>query len=533
MRKKSFILGLLSSFISISIIINYVYSPQMNTYLVALGMSAVMGLIVSSIIENMITKEVKQLKNHLTDVKNGNVSTNRTIQSELFSDMFTEINDYSKKFNKLISEMAITSQKMNKFLNDVNASSQNLEVTFEEVAETVQEIASSVNAISNKSSKILENSTTMKNGLEKITRLIIETENNAKDMGDSIANSNEKVNMIINKVNKNSQDNIQLSNELEILKNNFKEINKVIDIINAISQQTNLLALNASIEAARVGEEGKGFAVVAEEVRQLAVESNNSAENIKEKISEVNLKIENVTQKMKALAEESTETMDYANESKKLLDEVNSEVQQSIDSISNISDLVTDQYTLTTAIVEDIEDSHEDNKNISEGIEETAAITEEQTSSLSIISENINDIYEISNEFYATTKEQSDKLNVPPQLETKMEESLEELKEIINKKSLSEIDTEEFKQIENLSDDISLIAVINDNGRAKKFNGDYDDLINIDVSYRPFFTEAMKNEAYISSPYVSMSNNEYCMTISHIIENDNEVEGVVSVDFAI
>ena len=60
----------------------------------------------------------------------------------------------------------------------------------------------------------------------------------------------------------------------------IKEIAKRITVIEKIAANTNLLALNAAIEAARVGEAGKGFAVVAGEVRKLAENSSESANDI-------------------------------------------------------------------------------------------------------------------------------------------------------------------------------------------------------------------------------------------------------------
>jgi len=62
------------------------------------------------------------------------------------------------------------------------------------------------------------------------------------------------------------------------------EISKVTETINEIADQTNLLALNATIEAARAGEAGKGFAVVANEIKELAKQTTEATQEIKDRI---------------------------------------------------------------------------------------------------------------------------------------------------------------------------------------------------------------------------------------------------------
>ncbi len=73
----------------------------------------------------------------------------------------------------------------------------------------------------------------------------------------------------------------------EAMAANAKAIQGFTQSISAIAAQTNLLALNATIEAARAGEAGRGFAVVANEVKALALQTEQATREITSQIGQI------------------------------------------------------------------------------------------------------------------------------------------------------------------------------------------------------------------------------------------------------
>lgn len=72
------------------------------------------------------------------------------------------------------------------------------------------------------------------------------------------------------------------------------EVDEIIATVTKVADQSNLLAVNASIEAAKANEYGRGFAVVAQEVKNLAVQSSDATNKVRDTLSSIQEAIEEV-----------------------------------------------------------------------------------------------------------------------------------------------------------------------------------------------------------------------------------------------
>lgn len=177
----------------------------------------------------------------------------------------------------------------------------------------------------------------------------------------------------------------QLAQEVELanttissLHQDSENIGGVLDVIKGIAEQTNLLALNAAIEAARAGEQGRGFAVVADEVRSLAVKTQDSTEEIQRMIEVLQKGTQDAVAVMQRGFSIANEGVERANEAGEALEHINQSVDDIFHKSQGIAGATQQQSQLSSEILSNTQNIRDQAGNLLTQSDAASALSVEQ-----------------------------------------------------------------------------------------------------------------------------------------------------------
>lgn len=253
-----------------------------------------------------IVGAVEALDKNASEMSKGNLTVQElpvTTNDEI-GGLTKSFNTMSKNIRKLITNMANTAEQVAAASEELTAtashsanSSQHVAATVSEVTVGMEQQLSGISQTKDEVNAVFVDISSVADKAKSVGNASTETANAAQQgaqlMEDAISRMKE--------IEKRVIESAQMVRELG---KSSEEIGEIIGAISSISDQTNLLALNAAIEAARAGEAGRGFAVVAEEVRKLATETQESAEEIRDRIASIQASTKHTVDAMEKGTEE-------------------------------------------------------------------------------------------------------------------------------------------------------------------------------------------------------------------------------------
>ncbi|MEZ3426443.1 MAG: cache domain-containing protein [Lachnospiraceae bacterium] len=303
-----------------------------------------------------------------------------------------EIGNISRAIMRLKEELSGTIAVIKTQSDELNGAAAYLQNRTAETSDSLLQVERAVGEVAEGATNQAEETQTATDNVVNMGHMVEETANEADEMNQSAQNmrklGQEAFDTLheLQRINEEAKQSIDVIYEQTNTTNqSAQKIKEATNLITSIAEETNLLSLNAAIEAARAGEQGRGFAVVASQIQKLAEQSNESAKQIEDIISD-----------LIADSDKSVETMDVVRgimdkqsqnvvRTDECFGEVLKGIERSIETIGGIADKAEKMNGAKVSVVDSVQ-------NLTAIAEENAASTEETSASIIEIANAVADI---------------------------------------------------------------------------------------------------------------------------------------------
>ncbi|GAW93503.1 hypothetical protein KKC1_26340 [Calderihabitans maritimus] len=359
------------------------FIPERKTFFIAgcLVAGIIVGLVNYLIALQTLLKPIQTITAKTINVSRGDLTEKLTLDGkDIIGELARNTNQMIDRLRDALGEIVKLVNQVEEFSSHLQSSTRENSRALEEVSQKVQSIAFNSEEQAKQIRSLSAAAENIATGIQQIASSTGEVRKTSQGMRTSVDSGNRAVEAVKKQISELSSSLEANQKTINLLARRSQQIDEIVNMIRSIAEQTNLLALNAAIEAARAGDQGRGFAVVAEQVRELAENSNRSAEQVTEIIRSMQQDIRTVIENNKRWLELAQDGLSVTGETEEVFRHISLTTASALDAFEQISqaiDNITHQIVQNKENLQSILEAVESNVAFSADV--AAAVQQQST----------------------------------------------------------------------------------------------------------------------------------------------------------